>query len=70
MKQPSFEDSLHKLEEIVQKLERGDLPLEEGLMAFEEGIALSKQCQAKLDSAEKRIEELTAPLSETAPESM
>jgi exodeoxyribonuclease VII small subunit len=64
----SFEESLTKLEGIVQRLERGDLPLEEGLKAFEEGISLSKQCQSKLDSGEKRIEELTAPLTNTTSE--
>jgi exodeoxyribonuclease VII small subunit len=68
MKKISFEDSLTQLEGIVQRLERGELPLEEGLKAFEEGITLSKQCQSKLDSAEKRIEELTAPLTEIPPE--
>ncbi|MBF0358100.1 MAG: exodeoxyribonuclease VII small subunit [Magnetococcales bacterium] len=60
MKKLSFEESLNQLEGIVQRLERGDLPLEDGLKAFEEGIKLSKGCQAKLDSCEKRIEELTA----------
>jgi exodeoxyribonuclease VII small subunit len=64
MKALSFEESLTQLEGIVQRLERGDLPLEEGLQAFEEGIALSQQCQTKLDKAEKRIEELTTPLAE------
>ena len=64
MKTLSFEDSLTRLDEIVQRLERGDLPLEAGLSAFEEGIKLSQQCQSKLDSAEKRIEELSKPLSE------
>ncbi|MBF0186591.1 MAG: exodeoxyribonuclease VII small subunit [Magnetococcales bacterium] len=56
----AFEHALNRLEEIVQRLERGDLPLEEGLAAFEEGITLSQACQARLDEADKRIEELTA----------
>lgn len=65
MKTLSFEESLTRLEGIVQRLERGDLPLEEGLKAFEEGVALTQQCQTKLDAAEKRIELLTAPPTET-----
>lgn len=54
----SFEDAVKRLSEIVQKLERGDLPLEESLLLFEEGVSLSRASQAKLDSAQKRVEEL------------
>ncbi|HVH45037.1 MAG TPA: exodeoxyribonuclease VII small subunit [Labilithrix sp.] len=54
----SFEDAVKRLSEIVQKLERGDLPLEESLLLFEEGVRLSRASQAKLDSAQKRVEEL------------
>ncbi len=54
----TFEDAVKRLSEIVQKLERGDLPLEESLMLFEEGVNLSRASQEKLDSAQKRVEEL------------
>lgn len=54
----SFEDAVKRLSEIVQRLERGDLPLEESLRLFEEGVALSRASQDKLDSAQKRVEEL------------
>ncbi|MBF0446780.1 MAG: exodeoxyribonuclease VII small subunit [Magnetococcales bacterium] len=69
MKTLSFEESLTRLEEIVHRLERGELPLEAGLKAFEEGVILSQHCQSKLDSAEKRIEELSQPLANVTPES-
>ena len=39
-------------------LERGDLPLEESLRLFEEGVKLSRVSQARLDTAEKRVEQL------------
>src|SRR4051812_14869645 len=55
---PSFEDAVKRLSEIVQTLERGDLPLEESLRLFEEGVKLSRASQAKLDSAQRRVEEL------------
>ncbi len=55
---PSFEDGIKRLSEIVQTLERGDLPLEESLRLFEEGVSLSRASQEKLDSAQKRVEEL------------
>ncbi len=54
----SFEDSIKRLSEIVQTLERGDLPLEESLPLFEEGGRLSRAAQERLDSAQKRVEEL------------
>lgn len=54
----SFEASLESLEQIVQELERGDLPLERSLELFEDGIRLSRQCQERLQQAERRIEVL------------
>ena len=55
-----FEVSMKRLAEIVGRLERGDLPLEESLALFEEGVSLSARSQAKLDAAQKRVEELLA----------
>ncbi len=55
---PTFEESIRRLSEIVQTLERGDLPLEESLRLFEEGVKLSRASQTRLDSAQKRVEEL------------
>jgi exodeoxyribonuclease VII small subunit len=57
---PSFEAAIKRLTEIVQVLERGELPLEESLGLFEEGVKLSRLSQQKLDSAEKRVEQLLA----------
>lgn len=54
----SFEASLEALEEIVHQLESGDLPLEKSLELFEDGIRLSRQCQERLNQAERRIEVL------------
>jgi exodeoxyribonuclease VII small subunit len=52
----SFESSLVSLEKIVRELERGDLPLERSLELFEEGVRLSRECQERLNHAERRIE--------------
>jgi exodeoxyribonuclease VII small subunit len=56
--EPSFEDSIRRLAEIVENLEGGDLPLEESLELFEEGVRLARASQKTLDHAEKRVEEL------------
>jgi exodeoxyribonuclease VII small subunit len=57
-KKQTFENSLKKLEEIVTELEEGELSLEESLQLFEDGVKLSRECQARLDQAERRIEVL------------
>ena len=54
----SFESSLAALEKIVRDLERGDLPLEESLKLFEQGVRLSRECQERLNQAERRIQVL------------
>jgi exodeoxyribonuclease VII small subunit len=54
----SFEASLKRLGEIVERLESGELPLEESLALFEQGVRLSRDAQARLDKAEKRVEQL------------
>jgi exodeoxyribonuclease VII small subunit len=56
--QQNFEASLAALEKIVRDLETGDLPLEESLKLFEEGVRLSRECQERLNQAERRIEVL------------
>ena len=54
----TFEAAMRRLSEIVQTLEQGDLSLEESLRLFEEGIKLSRVSQARLDAADKRVEQL------------
>lgn len=55
-KEQTFEASLQKLETIVSQLEEGDLSLEESLKLFEDGVKLSRECQERLNQAERRIE--------------
>ena len=54
----SFEAQLATLERIVRELERGELPLEQSLDLFEQGVRLSRECQERLNEAERRIEVL------------
>jgi exodeoxyribonuclease VII small subunit len=46
------------LEKIVAKLEAGDQPLEQSLELFEKGVALSRECRARLENVERRIQVL------------
>ena len=57
-KLPDFEQSLTELEALVAKLEQGDVPLEEALKTFERGIALTRQCQTALRTAQQKVEVL------------
>ncbi len=54
----SFEESTRRLAQIVAELEGGDLPLERSLQLFEEGVRLARSAQSRLDTAERRVEEL------------
>lgn len=49
---------MEELERIVRELEQGELPLEKSLELFEHGVKLSRECQERLNQAERRIEVL------------
>ena len=59
-KLPDFEQSLAELEALVAKLEQGDVPLEDALKTFERGVALTRQCQTALRTAQQKVEVLLA----------
>jgi exodeoxyribonuclease VII small subunit len=56
---PSLESAMQRISEIVSAMEDGNLPLEKLIDSYEEGINLVKDCQEKLDAAEKRIQVIT-----------
>ena len=51
-----FEEMLARLEGLVRSLESEELALEESIAAFEEGVALSRECQHRLDAAQRKVE--------------
>ena len=66
---PTFEQAQAELEQIVERLERGQAPLEEALKLWERGEELYALCQAKLDAAEGRVEELARRAEQSRPAS-
>lgn len=52
----SFEEALKELERIVARLESGDAQLQEAIDLYERGDQLRRQCAARLDAAQARIE--------------
>ena len=62
-----FEVMLERLEGLVERLEDGELSLEASLEAYEEGVGLVRRAQTRLDTLDRRLEQLleggrTAPL--------
>lgn len=55
----TFEEAMAALEDVVRQLETGDVPLEASISLYERGAALKAHCQAKLKSAEEKIEAIT-----------
>ena len=53
-----FEEALKRLESIVESMEAQELPLETLLARYTEGVRLSQLCQAKLNEAELKIQQL------------
>lgn len=51
----SFEEMIVELEDIVKSLERDNLNLDESITKFENGMKLAKDCNKKIEEAEKRI---------------
>lgn len=78
--EPTFEEALGQLEEIVHQLESGDVGLAEALVRYEQGVAHLKRCYELLERAEQKIELLsgvdadgnpiTTPLGETGDASL
>ncbi len=52
----SFEEALKELERIVARLESGEAQLQEAIDLYERGDRLRRQCAARLDAAQARIE--------------
>lgn len=69
-KNHTFEEKMHRLEQIVRAMERGDVPLEESLKLFQEGTALVESCGKLLDEAEMQVKKIAtaadgSPVEET-----
>lgn len=57
---PSLEDRLARLEEILARMESEEIALEEALGLFEEGIAHVRRAERTLSETELKVEELLA----------
>ncbi len=55
-KEPSFEESLAELEEIVTRMETGEPSLSDLMENYSRGIRLSQKCMQALERAEKTMD--------------
>ncbi|PZU99324.1 MAG: exodeoxyribonuclease VII small subunit [Pseudanabaena sp.] len=51
----TFEEQLHRLEEIVEILDDGEAALDEMLSLYEEGMKRSQFCRDYLEKAEQKV---------------
>ena len=58
-KQPDFEASMQRLDEIVRALDSGTEGLDRSLKLYEEGIKLIRTCTETLDLAEQKVKMLS-----------
>lgn len=54
----SFEDLVERLEATVSHLETDQLSLDDALAAYQEGVRLARAGHERLETAERRLEEL------------
>ena len=59
-KNPSFEENMKRLEQIVRTMEKGEVPLEDSLKLFQEGTELVRKCGKLLDEAQLQIKKIVA----------
>jgi exodeoxyribonuclease VII small subunit len=64
----SFEEALAELEIIVRQLETGDVDLEKSIAIYERGAQLKAHCDARLKSAELKVEQIVQGASGPATE--
>ena len=69
LKTVTFEDALQELEDIVASLERGEVSLDDAIAAFERGTQLKSHCQARLEEARMKVEQIKMPAAGAIPDS-
>jgi len=62
---PSYEEALGKLEQLIEAMEAGEVPLADLVTKFEEGNRLLRLCESRLKEAELKIEKLKESSEDT-----
>ncbi len=59
----TIEDSFEELKSIIEKMNSDDCKLEESFKLYQRGVAISKDCNERIDKVEKEIEILGGSLN-------
>ena len=59
-KNHTFEENMHRLEQIIRVMERGEASLEESLKLFMEGTELVSVCEKLLEQADLQVKKVMA----------
>ena len=54
-KEPSLEEVLEELDQIIHKMQNREATLEDSFACFEAGMKLVKECSERIDKVEKQI---------------
>ena len=54
----TFEEAMEELDSVIRQLESGKIKLDEAVAVYERGVKLKNFCEAKLKSAQSKIEKL------------
>ncbi|MBR2562506.1 MAG: exodeoxyribonuclease VII small subunit [Eubacterium sp.] len=59
-KELTLEEAFGRLDELVERLEDRDVSLEESFQIYKEGMDLLKSCNEKIDTVEKKMQQINA----------
>lgn len=69
-KQPTFEQKLDELEQIIDSLEQGEMPLDKAIATYKRGVELTCELKTQLEGAREQLKVLnTSDASDDKPES-
>lgn len=57
-REPTIEEAMKRIEQIVAQLEGGNIPLEDAIKVFAEGMDLINWCQKKLDEVQAKVQKI------------
>lgn len=63
-KKLGYEESLHKLEEILNRIESEEIPIDQLTDLVNESMGLLKNCKSMLKGAEKNVEDAFKEMEE------
>jgi len=58
--EPTFEQAMDRLDEIVSAMEGDRMPLDEMVVSYEEGMKLLQVCRARIETARRRVEQISS----------